>query len=313
LDDGVQGIELDPPELDLGTLEPKKSIEREFRITNRSDRSFFLAEIKTSCKCLTLAYRSKAKLDPGKSVPVKVTFRSESRGFRDLKLTISVTDTAIEPVVMHVRYNVIPEPTVRPNPLLLGRHPAGSNLDQEMTVELKVPADKEVPKLEVFLNQEAPVEVVVGKPKISPSSEAINLVQIPVTLKIDSSESFRLRKIGIVFQGQIRPVIVPFSVHVYSDWFVERDRIHYAVMKAGTSKTKDIALYYTGEEPPKILEVKASADFVSVRYEHEPDRHCIRFHVTLKDVPKGQLAENVAFRTSLTEDWLKFKLRGTVR
>jgi hypothetical protein len=86
-------VQVDPPTIELGTIDEGNSYERFVEVKNVGDGLLVIEEVKSSCGCTAAAVAGMTELKPGQTEKVKVTFNSKGiDGSTTKKVTIVTND-----------------------------------------------------------------------------------------------------------------------------------------------------------------------------------------------------------------------------
>lgn len=290
------GILLRPDSIDLGTVEPKVDLEAEFEIVNQTEKPFVISRIERSCKCVTVLWDALTAVPPGASSKVKLLLRSDSRSGRHAILTITTSNRDLGPVLFHLFYAVIPEPTIEPLTLDFGTVPVGQPARIEVSVSY-VLAGPQVPEpLSVFTDEPLPLAIEVGEIATETIGDRQTLVRFPVILTLDTTLPIDRFQKRLVLQGpQTRLLMVPLSGQVFDGWFVSPNVVNFGLVDAGTTRSKTFRVYYSVDKEPEIHKLRCSPDGLSAEYTILAAERCIEFTVTLTDAPEGLMRGQVVF------------------
>lgn len=129
-------VQVDPMEIDLGTIDEGKSFDRFLEVKNIGDGVLVVEEVKTSCGCTAAAVDGTTELKAGESQKVKVTFNSKGQHEGPFSKKVTVTTNDPEKKAVEVSLVGSVHTPVRWNPTFLSVDSVNPKKGFEKTISL---------------------------------------------------------------------------------------------------------------------------------------------------------------------------------
>ncbi len=306
---------IEPPEFELGILEPNQVVEAEFEVVNRGERPFNIVYLHTECRCLTLDF-DRSMIKPGGRVKLKARIAATSAGQRTTAVTMHLSDPARSKPRVEFHYAIVPEVLLDPKKVELGRVETGKSTEVTLRVTLHLPDElKENPPIEPFVTHDLPIKLWMEEPTITPGFGGTRDWVSTLHVRLQGDKPIPPFESHVVFRpkekGHFRELVVPLSGEIVPSWYFERGVVGFGSVAVGEEVEKEMRFFFPGPEAPAIAKLETDLEGLELSTTLDAERRCYVVKLKLVARTAGKYDGNVMLTSSLSPE--PVTLRVTAR
>lgn len=306
---------IEPPQFELGVLDPNQIVEVKFDVVNRGERPFNIVYLNSECRCLTLDY-DRSMIQPGGRVTLRARIAATSAGQRTTAVTLHLSDPARSKPRVQFHYAIVPEVLVDPKKVELGRVETGKSTEVSLRVTLHLPDEvAEVPPIEPFVTHDLPIKLWMDEPTITPIAGGTRDWVTTLHVRLQSDKPIPPFESHVVFHPKekkhFRELVVPLTGEVVPSWYFERGVVGFGSVAVGEETEKEMRFFFPGPEVPEIKKLETDLEGLEVSTTLDAERRCYVVKLKLVARTAGKYEGNVMLTSSLSSE--PVTLRVTAR
>lgn len=304
-------FELEPKDVDLGTLRPDQEGRCEFTIVNTDARPLRILNVDGSCDCTSFTYE-RGDIPPGGRRVVKVVVHAENRGSKRLSALVQAYDSAVTTKELEIHYVVLAELSFAPAEVSFGRRVVGSDGAADVVVRFQQPAGSPPLALAPKLNQELPLRWRFGEPKTTETA-GVRDVALPLHLELDAKKPVPAFRAVLEFDAPTHlPARLVVSGEVHPGWYLDPNQLQW-VTKVGAKSRATVRLCWTTPEGPKILALEPSDPALAATSTLEAGGRAAKIEVVFEPKQAGDFNGELRVKIDRSPDPLVVRCKATVR
>jgi hypothetical protein len=305
-------FELEPKELDLGTLRPDQDGKCDFTIVNTDARPMRVLNLDGSCECTSFTY-DRTEIPPGGRRVVHVVVHAQNRGAKRLYALVQAYDSAVTTKQIDFHYIVLAELSFAPAEVSFGRRVVGSDAAADVVLHYQQSASGKLlalaPKLD---HPDLPLRWTFGEPKTTEAAD-VREVSVPIHLALDASQPVPPFRALLVFDSESHlPARLVVSGEVHPGWYLDPSQLQW-VAKVGTKSRATVRLAWTTAEAPKIEALEPSDPALTATSAPEAGGRSLRIDVAFEPTKAGEFAGELRVKIDRAAAPLVVRCKATVR
>jgi hypothetical protein len=304
-------FELEPKDVDLGTLRPDQEGRCEFTIVNTDARPLRILNVDGSCDCTSFTYEP-TEIPPGGRRVVKVVVHAENRGSKRLSALVQAFDSAATKRELEIHYVVLAALSFAPAEVSFGRRVVGSDGAADVVVRFQQAAGSPPLALAPKLNQELPLRWKFGVPKTTTTAGVCD-VALPLHLELDAQKTVPAFRAVLEFDAPSHlPARLVVSGEVHPGWYLDPNQLQW-VTKVGAKSRATVRLCWTTPEGPKILALEPSDPALAATSTLDAGGRAAKIEVVFEPKQAGEFTGELRVKIDRTPDPLVVRCKATVR
>ena len=304
-------FELEPKDVDLGTLRPDQEGRCEFTIVNTDTRPLRILNIDGSCDCTSFTWEP-TEIPPGGRRLVKIVVHAENRGSKRLNALVQAFDSAVTTKELEIHYVVLAALSFAPAEVSFGRRVVGSDGAADVVVRYQQAAGCPPLALAPKLNQELPLRWKLGEPKATETA-GVRDVALPLHLELDAKTPVPAFRAVLEFDSASHlPARLVVSGEVHPGWYLDPGQLQW-VTKVGAKSRATVRLCWTTPDAPEILALEPSDPALAATSAVEAGGRAAKIEVVFEPKQAGEFTGELRVKIDRAPDPLVVRCKATVR